>query len=57
MPENQNEMGATIRGIQGTGPATLNELTFDPVTGDFVQVPKGTNADGVKIMNEGFANH
>ena len=51
------QLGQTVR-EQGYEGSTLKELVYNPATGDFEQIPKGTAHEGdvVTVMTkEGFA--
>ncbi len=52
-----NELGTMVRqqGYEGT---TMMDLVFNPETGDFEQVPKGTTHEGdvvTEMTKDGFA--
>ena len=46
------------RGVSAQSTSTLKDLVFDPETGDFVQVPRGSANEGdtvTKMTEDGFA--
>ncbi len=56
-PQELEALGQTVR-EQGYEGSTLKELVYNPVTGDFEQVPKGTAHEGdvvTEMTKDGFA--
>ena len=52
-----NNLGETVR-KQGYGGSTMMDLVFNPATGDFEQIPKGTAHEGdvvTDMTKDGFA--
>ena len=58
MPQQDlNNLGETVR-KQGYGGNTMMDLVFNPATGDFEQIPKGTAHEGdvvTDMTKDGFA--
>ena len=55
MADNLKTIGEIIQ-VHQYGQTWASDLEFDPVTGEFKQVPRGTGTgDGVMITTDGFA--
>lgn len=55
---NQSVINSNGRGVSTQSTSTLKDLVFDPETGDFIQVERGTNNEGdtvTKMTEDGFA--
>lgn len=55
---NQPVINSDRRGVSTQSTSSLKDLVFDPETGDFVQVEKGTANEGdtvTKMTEDGFA--
>lgn len=56
-PQDLNKLGEEVRD-QGYKGATMMDLVFNPETGDFEQIPKGTAHEGdvvTDMTKDGFA--